>query len=226
MADLNDSPDRAGRDRVASRVASRVEVVEVSRDSSTGPPLASSRAAVVPVPRVARHARNIRYPTSQPFIDRRVHRDARVWWCVVTVRVTTLKGADAGSYYVEQLPNYYLDSGEPRGVWLGAATTELGLAGQVDDDSFLALMAGKDPRRPDQDLGRRFDEKSVRGFDVTASVPLCRTRHKFRSRCRCCSLSATGTFAARWSPLPTRWLRYVSSQRGWMCNGSGVERLC
>ena len=37
----------------------------------------------------------------------------------MTVRVTTLKGAEAGAYYVEQLPNYYLDSGEPRGIWLG-----------------------------------------------------------------------------------------------------------
>ena len=46
----------------------------------------------------------------------------------MTVRVTTLKGVDAGSYYVEQLPNYYLDSGEPRGVWFGAAGTGLGLA--------------------------------------------------------------------------------------------------
>jgi len=104
-------------------------------------------------------------------MDRRVHRDAIAWWSAVTVRVTTLKGVDAGSYYVEQLPNYYLDSGEPRGVWLGAAATELGLAGEVDDDSFLALMAGKDPRDPDRDLGRRFGEKSVRGFDVTASAP-------------------------------------------------------
>ena len=100
-----------------------------------------------------------------------MHRHASEWWCVVTVRVTTLKGADAGSYYVEQLPNYYLDSGEPRGVWLGAAAIELGLAGEVADDSFLALMAGRDPRRSDRDLGRRFDEKSVRGFDVTASAP-------------------------------------------------------
>ena len=32
----------------------------------------------------------------------------------VTARVTTLKGADAGAYYVEALPNYYLDSGEPK----------------------------------------------------------------------------------------------------------------
>ena len=100
-----------------------------------------------------------------------MHSDAIVWWSAVTVRVTTLKGVVAGSYYVEQLPNYYLDSGEPRGVWLGAAATGLGLAGEVDDVSFLALMAGKDPRHPDRDLSRRFGEKSVRGFDVTASAP-------------------------------------------------------
>lgn len=34
----------------------------------------------------------------------------------MSVRVTTRKGADAGVYNVEALPNYYLDSGEPRGV--------------------------------------------------------------------------------------------------------------
>jgi len=38
-------------------------------------------------------------------MDRRVHRDAVAWWSAVTVRVTTLKGVDAGRYYVEQLPN-------------------------------------------------------------------------------------------------------------------------
>ena len=32
-------------------------------------------------------------------------------------------------------------------------------------------MAGRDPRGPGRDLGRRFGEKSVRGFDVTASAP-------------------------------------------------------
>ena len=90
---------------------------------------------------------------------------------MVTVRVTTLKGADAGSYYVEQLPNYYLDSGEPRGTWLGTAAIELGLVGEVADDAFVALMGGRDPRRAERDLGRHYDDKSVRGFDVTASAP-------------------------------------------------------
>jgi len=37
----------------------------------------------------------------------------------MTVTVTTLKGLGAGLYYVERLPNYYLDANEPRGRWLG-----------------------------------------------------------------------------------------------------------
>jgi conjugative relaxase-like TrwC/TraI family protein len=90
---------------------------------------------------------------------------------VVTVRVTTLKGFDAGSYYVERLPNYYLDSGEPRGVWFGDGAHQLSVSGEIDDAAFLAVMAGMDPRRPDRDLGRHYDGKSVRGFDVTASAP-------------------------------------------------------
>ena len=81
----------------------------------------------------------------------------------MTVRVTTLKGADAGVYYVEQLPNYYLDSGEPRGIWFGDGARQLGVTGEVGDDAFLAVMAGMDPRRPDRDLGRRYDDKSVCG---------------------------------------------------------------
>ncbi len=66
----------------------------------------------------------------------------------MTVRVTTLKGADAGDYYVEQLPNYYLQSGEPRGIWFGQGAQTLGLTGDVDDEAFVALMAGMDPTRP------------------------------------------------------------------------------
>ncbi len=49
--------------------------------------------------------------------DRRVH--GRPGEVAVTVRATTLKGAAAGAYYVEALPNYYLDADEPRGIWHG-----------------------------------------------------------------------------------------------------------
>jgi conjugative relaxase-like TrwC/TraI family protein len=41
----------------------------------------------------------------------------------------------------------------------------------VDDEQFLALMAGLDPRDPERLLGNGYSEKSVRGFDVTASSP-------------------------------------------------------
>ena len=102
-------------------------------------------------------------------MDRRVHSGGGD--VPVTVRVTTLKGAAAGAYYVEALPNYYLDADEPRGVWHGRAAGMLGLSGSVEDEAFLALMAGMDPRDPERLLGNGYSEKSVRGFDVTASSP-------------------------------------------------------
>jgi conjugative relaxase-like TrwC/TraI family protein len=89
----------------------------------------------------------------------------------MTVRVTTLKGPLAGVYYVEQLPSYYLQAGEPRGLWLGCGAWMLGLDGDVHDEAFLAVMGGVDPRQPSRLLGRRYDERSVRGFDVTCSAP-------------------------------------------------------
>ncbi len=99
----------------------------------------------------------------------------------MTVRVTTLKGVDAGLYYVEALPSYYLDAGEPAGVWMGKAAEALGLRGEVDDEAFLAVMAGRVPQTGEH-LGRRYGEQSVRGFDVPRQRP---------SRSRCCSPWAT-----------------------------------
>ena len=72
-----------------------------------------------------------------------MHKHPGDWSRAVTVRVSTLKGCDASAYYVEQLPNYYLQSGEPRGVWLGDGAPMLGLSGEVDDDAFLAVIAGR-----------------------------------------------------------------------------------
>lgn len=88
----------------------------------------------------------------------------------MTVRVTTLKGTEAGRYYTERLPSYYLDGGEPPGRWWGAAAGDLGLTGDVGPEAFLALMAGKDPVNG-TDLGRRYGDGSVRGYDATFSAP-------------------------------------------------------
>ena len=88
----------------------------------------------------------------------------------MTVRVNSLKGADAGRYYTERLPSYYLEGGEPPGRWWGQATDRLDLHGQVDPDAFLAVMAGQEPASG-VDLGRRYGEGSVRGYDATFSAP-------------------------------------------------------
>lgn len=89
----------------------------------------------------------------------------------MTVRVTTLKGLDAGAYYLDALPTYYLDAtGEPPGRWHGTAAAHLGLDGELDDAAFLRVMAGGHPDTG-VDLGRAFDDRSVRGFDLTASAP-------------------------------------------------------
>ena len=88
----------------------------------------------------------------------------------MTARTTTLRGADAGRYYVEDQLGYYLDRGEPPGVWAGRGVAHLGLAGEVDEDAFLDLMAGTDPRTEEL-LGTRHTERTVRGYDVTCSAP-------------------------------------------------------
>jgi conjugative relaxase-like TrwC/TraI family protein len=89
---------------------------------------------------------------------------------LVTVRVTTLKGPDAGRYYTKRLPSYYLEGGEAPGVWWGGGAERLGLSSQLNPEEFLAIMAGENPatREP---LGRRCGEKSVRGYDATFSAP-------------------------------------------------------
>ncbi|QYG93247.1 relaxase domain-containing protein [Iamia sp. SCSIO 61187] len=84
--------------------------------------------------------------------------------------MTTLRGPDAGAYYVDGPGGYYLDGDEPPGQWLGLGAEALGLAGQVDDDPFLALMDGRDPIDGAL-LGTSHHERTVRGFDVTCSAP-------------------------------------------------------
>jgi conjugative relaxase-like TrwC/TraI family protein len=88
----------------------------------------------------------------------------------VTARVTTLKGDDAGAYYVEGPGRYYLDGDEPPGRWLGRGAGALGLSGDVDDADFLTLMDGRNAVNGEL-LGTRHTDRTVRGFDVTCSAP-------------------------------------------------------
>ena len=89
---------------------------------------------------------------------------------VVTVRATTLKSSEAGRYYVDELPRYYLEAGEPPGRWMGRGAVLSGLDGEVDAVAFVNVMAGLDPSGTVV-RGRRYGETSVRGYDVTCSAP-------------------------------------------------------
>ncbi len=64
--------------------------------------------------------------------------------------------------------DYYLDTGEVPGYWIGAGAAQLGLAGRVGDEAFVALVSGVDPvtGEPLGAVGRR-----VPAFDLTFSAP-------------------------------------------------------
>lgn len=88
----------------------------------------------------------------------------------MTARTTTLQGPDAGAYYIEKELGYYLDAGEPPGIWHGDGAAALGLHGSIIDDDFLAVMDGLDPHTAEL-LGTKHTDRTVRGFDVTCSAP-------------------------------------------------------
>ena len=88
----------------------------------------------------------------------------------MTVRATTLKSSGAGRYYVEELPRYYLEAGEPPGRWMGRGAALSGLGGEVEGEAFINVLGGLDPSGTVV-RGRRYGESSVRGYDVTCSAP-------------------------------------------------------
>jgi conjugative relaxase-like TrwC/TraI family protein len=56
------------------------------------------------------------------------------------------------------------------GRWFGRGAALLGLDGAIEDEAFLAVMAGLHPVTGGR-LGRRYGDESVRGFDATFSAP-------------------------------------------------------
>ena len=76
-----------------------------------------------------------------------------------------------GAYYTGLArEDYYLEGGEPPGLWQGRGAELLGLAGQVDKEVFAALFGGHDAQGNDlvQNAGDRTRQP---GWDLTFSVP-------------------------------------------------------
>jgi conjugative relaxase-like TrwC/TraI family protein len=80
--------------------------------------------------------------------------------------------AGQGGYYLEAVAqgreDYYTNSGEVPGRWLGRGAEALGLSGPVGDEAFVAVLAGVDPSGGGP-LGRA--NRRVSAFDLTLSAP-------------------------------------------------------
>ena len=77
-------------------------------------------------------------------------------------------------YYERQVAqgrdDYYSGRGESPGRWTGSGASGLGLAGEVDDDGFMALMEGRDPGTGER-LKRVGGRSKVAALDLTFSAP-------------------------------------------------------
>jgi conjugative relaxase-like TrwC/TraI family protein len=77
-------------------------------------------------------------------------------------------------YYERQVAegrdDYYSGRGESPGRWIGGGAEAIGLGGRVDDDGFMALMDGRDPRTGER-LKRVAGRSKVAAFDLTFSAP-------------------------------------------------------
>lgn len=65
--------------------------------------------------------------------------------------------------------DYYLDPAEPPGRWWGSGCASVGLDGEVLPEQLQALLEGRHPAT-EAALGRRFGDRSARGFDATFSA--------------------------------------------------------
>jgi len=83
---------------------------------------------------------------------------------------TSAKGAK--EYFTQSLTrsDYYIDGQEVMGRWGGKAGEMLGLTGEVDAQSYFALIDNRDPQSGEQLTPRNKENRRV-GFDFTFSAP-------------------------------------------------------
>lgn len=88
--------------------------------------------------------------------------------------IGVMSGGQVGYYLGLAREDYYLEGGEPPGVWMGSGATVLGLTGQVDADHLYNLFDGLAPDGTRSLVQRqRHEGKQAHrpGWDFTFSAP-------------------------------------------------------
>src|ERR1019366_5023030 len=84
-----------------------------------------------------------------------------------------LGSAGGAEYYLDKVTNsvddYYLGRGEAPGKWIGVASEQLGLDGQVYAQALRNLLAGTSASG--ESLGMQLRPERRPGYDLTFSAP-------------------------------------------------------
>ena len=87
--------------------------------------------------------------------------------------IGAMRGGQQGYYLDLAREDYYLNGGEPPGLWHGRGAADLGLTGNVERDALTRLFEGFHPT-DDRSLiqQQRYEKRENRpGWDLTFSAP-------------------------------------------------------
>jgi conjugative relaxase-like TrwC/TraI family protein len=84
--------------------------------------------------------------------------------------VSAMSGGQGAYYTGLAREDYYLEGGEPPGLWEGKGAALLGLSGQVDKETFAGLFSGVDARGVPLVQNAGMDGRQP-GWDLTFSAP-------------------------------------------------------
>lgn len=85
--------------------------------------------------------------------------------------LSVAKAASSGYYAGFAHGDYYLEGGEPLGLWLGEGAKVFGLKGTVDRDQFIGLADGYHPTTGDSLVQNAGKDSRQIGWDLTFSAP-------------------------------------------------------
>ena len=81
-------------------------------------------------------------------------------------------GNGQGGYYIGLASeDYYFNGGEPKGIWFGSGASALGLNGTVENEPFLRIFHGFDPRNDQALIQNAGNDNRRPGWDLTFSAP-------------------------------------------------------